>query len=58
MKRREMLIAAIAVAPLKVEAQEEDLVALARKSMKTNREAIDKVKLPMATEPAFSFKAL
>jgi hypothetical protein len=57
MKRREMLIAAIAVAPLKVEAQEEDLVALARKSMKTNREAIDKVKLPMATEPAFSFKA-
>lgn len=57
MKRREMLIAAIAVAPLKVEAQEEDLVALARKSMKTNREAIEKVKLPMATEPAFSFKA-
>lgn len=57
MKRRQMLIAAIAVAPLKVEAQEEDLVALARKSMKTNREAIDKVKLPMATEPAFSFKA-
>ena len=57
MKRREMLIAAIAVAPLKVEAQEEDLVALARTSMKTNREAIDKVKLPMATEPAFSFKA-
>jgi|LNFM01.1.fsa_nt_gb hypothetical protein len=57
MKRREMLIAAIAVAPLKVEAQEEDLVALARKSMKANREAIEKVKLPMATEPAFSFKA-
>ena len=57
MKRREMLIAAIAVAPLKVEAQEEDLVALARKSMQTNREAIEKVKLPMATEPAFSFKA-
>ena len=57
MKRREMLIAAIAVAPLMVEAQEEDLVALARKSMKTNRESIDKVKLPMATEPAFSFKA-
>ncbi len=57
MKRREMLIAAIAVAPLKVEAQEEDLVALARTSMKTNREAIDKVKLPMATEPAFIFKA-
>jgi hypothetical protein len=57
MKRREMLIAAIAVAPLKVEAQEEDPVALARRSMKTNREAIDKVKLPMATEPAFSFKA-
>jgi len=57
MKRREMLIAAIAVAPLKVEAQEEDLVALARQSMKTNREAIDKVKLPMATEPAFIFKA-
>lgn len=57
MKRRDMLMAAIAVAPLKIEAQEEDLVALARKSMKTNREAIDKVKLPMATEPAFSFKA-
>jgi hypothetical protein len=57
MKRREMLIAAIAVAPLKVEAQEEDAVALARKSMKANREAIEKVKLPMATEPAFSFKA-
>lgn len=57
MKRREMLIAAIAVVPLKIEAQEEDLVALARQSMKTNREAIDKVKLPMATEPAFIFKA-
>lgn len=57
MKRREMLIAAIAVAPLRVEAQEEDLVALARTSMKANREAIEKVKLPMATEPAFSFKA-
>ncbi len=57
MKRREMLIAAIAVAPLKVEAQEEDLVAQARKSMTANREAIDKVKLPMATEPAFGFKA-
>ncbi len=57
MKRREMLIAAIAVVPLKIEAQEEDLVALARQSMKTNREAIEKVKLPMATEPAFIFKA-
>ena len=57
MKRREMLIAAIAVAPLKLEAQEEDLVARARKSMESNREAINKVKLPMATEPAFSFKA-
>jgi len=34
MKRREMLIAAIAVAPLKVEAQQEDLVALARQSMR------------------------
>jgi hypothetical protein len=54
-----MLIAAIAVAPLKVEAQQApaDLVELARRGMKSNREAIEKVKLPMATEPAFIFKA-
>ena len=62
MKRREMLVAAVAVSALKGAAQQPaeaptDLMELARRTMKTNREAIAQVKLPMAVEPAFAFQA-
>lgn len=61
MKRRDMLVAAVAAGALRAEAQETasptELLELSRRIMKTNREAIDKVKLPMAVEPAFAFKA-
>lgn len=62
LKRREMLVAAVAAGVLKVEAQElastpAELMELARRTMKSNRDAINKVKLPMAVEPAFAFKA-
>lgn len=61
LKRRDMLVAAVAAGALKVEAQETaapvELLDLAKRSMQSNREAINKVKLPMAVEPAFVFKA-
>jgi hypothetical protein len=58
-KRREMLLAAAAAGSVKLEAQEapNDLAALAKQTMKANLDAIGQVKLPMAVEPAFSFKA-
>jgi hypothetical protein len=61
--RRQMLVSAVAATTIEAEAQQqpaagqEDLAALARRGMKANRDAIDKVKLPIATEPAFVFKA-
>ncbi len=55
LKRREMLLSAVAVAaPLA--AQSTDPLEQARAAMKTNRSALDKIKLPMAVEPAFMFK--
>lgn len=50
-----MLLSAVAVAaPLA--AQSTDPLEQARAAMKTNRSALDKIKLPMAVEPAFMFK--
>jgi hypothetical protein len=61
LKRRDMLVAAVAVGASKGEAQEAvapaELLDLAKRSMQSNRDAINKVKLPMAVEPAFLFKA-
>jgi hypothetical protein len=61
LKRREMLVAAVAAGALQGEAQEAvapaELLDLAKRSMQSNRDAINKVKLPMAVEPAFVFKA-
>ncbi len=37
--------------------QPEDLNAAAKEQIRKNSEAMDKVDLPMATEPAFQFKA-
>lgn len=64
MKRRDVLAATVAIGSLKFDAEAQqpqqqpaDLVELARRTMQTNREAINKVKLPMAVEPPFHFKA-
>jgi hypothetical protein len=62
LKRREILLAAAVAtgappAPAQTAATGGDLLDLARRTQKTNREAMSQVKLPMATEPAFSFKA-
>jgi hypothetical protein len=58
--RRE-LAAAFAAAPIVAAAQSapqgEDLEALARTRLKNNAAALSPVDLPMATEPAFQFKA-
>jgi hypothetical protein len=35
----------------------DDLVAAAKRQLVSNREAIERVKFPMSTEPASSFKA-
>ena len=48
-------VAGSAAAPL--QAQEETPLDQARKAMKQNREAVDKIKVPMSVEPAFVFKA-
>lgn len=57
-KRREMLMAAVTVtAATRVEAQDDAPVDQVRRAMKMNRELIEKIKVPMAVEPAFSFKA-
>lgn len=59
LKRRELLVAAAAVATVEAQTQATpgDLLELAKRNLKGNREAMDKVKLPMAVEPAFSFRA-
>jgi len=58
---RRQLAAAFAAAPVVASAQNtpqvEDLDALARTRMKNNSAALSPVELPMATEPAFQFKA-
>jgi hypothetical protein len=57
-KRREILLAAPALA---LQAQNEPPPAAeveqARQGMKANHNALYKVSLPMAAEPAFTFKA-
>jgi hypothetical protein len=62
LKRREVLMAAAAAAgthpaPAQAPASGADLLDLARRTQRSNREALDQVKLPMAAEPAFHFKA-
>jgi hypothetical protein len=60
MNRRE-LASVFAVAPVVAGAQTapqgEDLDALARTRMKNNAAALSPVQVPVATEPAFQFKA-
>jgi hypothetical protein len=60
MNRRE-LAAALAAAPVVAVAQTapqgEDLDALARTRLQNNVTGLNAVALPMATEPAFQFKA-
>lgn len=65
LKRREMLVGgAVALSAAQQPASAQgtaaatpELVELARAAMRTNREAIRKVTLPIAVEPAFQFKA-
>ncbi|MBM3760067.1 MAG: hypothetical protein FJW36_07450 [Acidobacteria bacterium] len=59
LKRRELLVATVGVAAAQPPKPQQggDLVELARQSMKSNREAIAKVKVDIAVEPAFVFKA-
>jgi hypothetical protein len=55
------LAAAAVAAPARTQAQQpaagEDLIKLKRDQMHNNAEALAKVKIPMATEPAVQFKA-
>ena len=63
--RRRLAAAALGSAPFIRSAQPqapapgppEDLNAAAKGEIRKNSEAMDKVDLPMATEPAFQFKA-
>ena len=58
LKRREMLMATVAVpTAMRVEAQEATPLEQVRRAMTLNRTAIEKIKVPMAIEPAFQFKA-
>ena len=45
-----------AIVAMPLTAQTIDPLEQARAAMKTNRSALDKIKLPMAVEPAFVFK--
>jgi len=51
------LASATAMAQTQPGAPAEDLLATARDRMKANGEALAKQPVPMATEPAFQFKA-
>ncbi len=58
LKRREILAGAVAIAaPLQAQAQAPDPTEQAKAALKANRSQLDRIKLPMATEPAFVFKA-
>lgn len=62
MNRRDLLVAAVATANVKsaeLQAQTPtpDDLALVRRAIQANREAMAKAKLPMSVEPAFQFKA-
>jgi len=57
---RRQLAASVALAaapPLQASPQTEDLNVTARTRLKANADALNPVTLPMATEPAFQFKA-
>ncbi|HJZ95386.1 MAG TPA: hypothetical protein VKE70_02715 [Candidatus Solibacter sp.] len=54
------VVAAPAVSPVVAQAQQpagEDLMKTKRDAMQANAAALASVKVPMATEPAFQFKA-
>jgi hypothetical protein len=55
--RRKLAVALLAPAATAQTPAPVDEVQAARDRIKTNREALAKVDLPMATEPAFQFKA-
>jgi len=55
--RRELAAAVLAAAPIPAQAPSDDLVKAARDHLKANADALSKVDVPMATEPAFQFKA-
>ncbi len=56
LKRREILAGAAAIA-VPLQAQTPDSLDQAKAALTTNRSQLDRVKLPMTTEPAFVFKA-
>jgi hypothetical protein len=58
--RRELAAAVLAAAPASPQSAPttpEDLLKAARDRLKANADALAKVDVPMATEPAFQFKA-
>ena len=56
--RRDLVLACVAPAAVAApQAAPGDEVAAARQRMKDNAAALQKVEIPMATEPAFQFKA-
>lgn len=61
--RRKLAVSAVAAASAMAQApapsaeSEEELLRAARAQVKNNGEALAKFKLPIATEPAFQFKA-
>ena len=55
LKRRELFLSA-AVLAVPLQAQAPDSLEQARAAMQANRLALDKIKLPIAVEPAFVFK--
>jgi hypothetical protein len=56
MTRRD-LAALLAAAPALAQTAPEDLEKAARDRLKSNAGALSKIEVPMATEPAFQFKA-
>lgn len=54
--RRELTAALLAATPTPAQTPLDDLVKAARDRLKSNADALAKVELPMATEPAFQFK--
>jgi len=54
--RRELTAALLAATPTPAQTPQDDLVKAARDRLKSNADALAKVELPMATEPAFQFK--
>ena len=55
--RRELAAAVLAAAPTSAQTSPDDLVKTARDRLKANADALATIEVPMATEPAFQFKA-